>query len=73
MKDRVIAVIQETLTLKKEINMSDRLRDDLQADSLDMVELSLTLEDEFNIKLSDDEATTIETVLDVINLIEGKI
>jgi len=47
--------------------------DDLGADSLDVVELIMEFEKEFDIEISDDEAEKIATVQDAINYIEGKV
>lgn len=41
--------------------------EDLNADSLDLVELIMTLEEEFNIKISDEDAEKIQTVQDAMD------
>ena len=46
--------------------------DDLKADSLDIVELVMALEDEFDIKIPDEDYDKIKTVGDVIDYIEAK-
>lgn len=45
--------------------------EDLGADSLDIVELVMALEEEFNIEISDEDAEKIRTVRDVVNYIEA--
>ena len=45
---------------------------DLGADSLDVVEMIMSLEEEFNVSVPEDDAMNIKTVGDIINLIEGK-
>jgi acyl carrier protein len=45
-------------------------KDDLGADSLDVVELIMELEDEFDLEISDDDAEKINTVGDVVTYIE---
>ena len=47
--------------------------DDLGADSLDVVELIMGLEDEFGIEISDEEAEGLQTVGDAVNFIKGQV
>ena len=44
---------------------------DLGADSLDIVEMLMTLEEEFNVTISEDDAVNIKTVGDIVKLIEA--
>lgn len=53
------------------LSESTTLGQDLDADSLDMIELSMAVEDEFHIKIDDDELGKIKTIADVINLMKG--
>lgn len=46
---------------------------DLEVDSLGVVELLMAMEDEFGVKIPDEEAEAIQTVGDAINLISGKL
>ena len=50
--------------------MDTILRDDLAVDSLDLYNLSMVLEEEFNIELPQDEMNDIETVEDVVKLLK---
>ncbi len=45
---------------------------DLGADSLDVVEMLMSLEEEFNITVPEEDAVNLKTVGDIINLIEAK-
>ena len=55
---------------EKEITPEKHLFNDLGADSLDFVELSMMLEREFNVKFSEDEMANAKTVGDLYELIE---
>jgi acyl carrier protein len=46
--------------------------DDLGADSLDIVELVMAMEEEFDLEIPDEDAEKLRTVLDVQNYLEGK-
>ena len=52
------------------ITMTSRLIDDLKADSLDIVELIMDLEQEFNIEIPDEIAEKLRTVRDAVELID---
>jgi acyl carrier protein len=54
------------------ITMSSRLIDDLKADSLDIVELIMDLEQEFNIEIPDEELPKVQTVADIVGYLEKK-
>ena len=55
---------------KEKITMDSRLAEDLGADSLDAVELIMTLEDEFGIEVDDEAATKIKKVSDIVEFLE---
>ena len=61
--DRVKEVLVEQLGVDEaEITDEASFQDDLDADSLDLVELIMELEDQFGVKISDDDAQKITTV-----------
>ncbi len=69
---RVKKIIAERLSLSEdEIRMDSSFLDDLGADSLDVVELVMAFEEEFDIKIPDDDAEKIETVKDVVDYIQS--
>lgn len=51
------------------ITMETSFREDLDADSLDLVELIMGLEDEFDLEVNDEDVETINTVGDAVNYI----
>ena len=55
-----------------EVKEDSKFVEDLGADSLDVVELVMALEEKFDIEIPDDEAEKIQTVKDVMNYIESK-
>ena len=54
------------------ITMNSRLIDDLKADSLDIEELIMDLEQEFNIEIQDEELPKVQTVSDIVGYLEKK-
>lgn len=55
------------------INPSARFEEDLEVDSLGVVELLMALEDEFGVKIPDEEAESIHTVGEAIDLVHSKL
>ena len=69
--DKVKAVIADLLKAdESEITMESSFVDDLGADSLDLVELIMGLETEFDIEIPDEDAEKIQTVGDAVNYIK---
>jgi acyl carrier protein len=67
---RVFEIIVEQLGVsEEEVTMEASFIDDLGADSLDLVELIMAMEEEFGLEISDEDAEKIQTVQDVINYI----
>ena len=72
MKEKIIALIAEKLSKKpEEINDKSRLVEDLGADSLDIVELIMSFEDEFNVSLPDEDVAKMSTIEDIVTYIEN--
>ena len=69
--EQVKKIVKEQLGVEEdEIQMSSTFVDDLGADSLDIVELIMAFEEEFNIEIPDEKAEKIKTVEDVVKYIE---
>ena len=73
MIEQIKKVLVDALNIDEEtITPEANLNDDLGIDSLAAVELALELETEFDIRIEDDELAKLETVQDIINIIEEK-
>lgn len=71
---KVNKVIDETLLGDgREITREQRFQDDLGADSLDMVELVMSLEEEFGLDISDEEGEKCVTVGDAYDMLTAKL
>lgn len=72
-EDRVKSTIVNQLGVDiKNVKLNSSLIDDLGADSLDIVELVMAMEEEFSLEIPDEDAEKIKTVGDVIQYIETK-
>jgi acyl carrier protein len=72
--ERVTKVIVDRLGVEEtQVKLEASFKEDLGADSLDVVELVMELEDEFDMEISDEDAATIETVGDAVTYIQGKL
>ena len=71
MFDKVAAILAEQLGIpQSKITAESRMIEDLGADSLDVVELLMTLEDETGKTIPDDQVTTIRTVGQIVEVLE---
>ena len=70
--ERVTKIIVDRLGVEEsKVTLEASFRDDLGADSLDVVELVMELEDEFDMEISDEDAEKISTVGDAVNYIKS--
>ena len=66
-------IIAEVLNVDAdEITMDTTFVDDLGADSLDLVDLVMSVEEEFGVKVADEDLENIKTVGDIVNYIEDR-
>jgi acyl carrier protein len=69
-EDRVKKIVAEQLGVEEaDVTTGASFVDDLGADSLDLVELIMAMEEEFDTKIEDEEAEKIKTVQDAIDFI----
>ena len=73
-EDKVKRIIADRLEIEPgDISLEAEFISDLGADSLDIVELLMSLEDEFDLEISDEEAEQIRTVKDAVNYINERL
>ena len=72
--EKIKAIIVDTLAVEEDkITPEARFREDLGADSLDLVELIMAFEDEFGGRISDDDARSITTVQGAADFLAKKL
>ena len=72
--EQVKSILVETLSVDEDkVTLAARFQEDLETDSLDLVELVMTMEDKFGIKISDEEAAGIKTVGDAVDFVMGRL
>ena len=71
-RQRVIDIVAKTLQIEKDkIKEESSFQEDLNADSIYIVELVMAFEQEFNCEISDEDAEKIRTVKDAITYLEA--
>ena len=72
--EKIKAILSEQLDIEEDsITMDSNLVEDLKADSLDIVELIMDLEQEFDMEIPDDDLPKVVVVRDIVSYIESKI
>ena len=70
--DKVKEIIIDSLSVDEDkVVLEASLSDDLEADSLDAVELIMAIEDEFGIEIPDEKAGEMNTVKDIVDYVEA--
>lgn len=73
-EERVRKVLAENLGRDlEEVTPDARLEEDLDADSLDLVEAVLALEEELGVKIPEEEMESVKTVREAVDLVSGKL
>ena len=71
--EKVRAIIVDQLDVDEEkVTLTANIQDDLGADSLDIVDLVMSFEEEFDMEIPDDQVETIKTVGDIVKFVEEK-
>ncbi|RKY56691.1 MAG: acyl carrier protein [Candidatus Neomarinimicrobiota bacterium] len=72
MKDQLFTLIADELSVEKEqVTLEANLQDDLGADSLDAIQLIMSIENEFDITIPESDIDKLKTVADVMKYIES--
>lgn len=72
--EKIKVILSQQLDVEEDqITMETNIEDDLGADSLDMVDLLMSIEDEFDIEVPDEDIENIKTVGDVVQYIERQV
>ena len=72
--EKVRDILVDQLDVEEEkVTMDASITDDLGADSLDVVDLVMSLEEEFDVEIPDDQVENIKTVGDIVRYIEDNV
>jgi acyl carrier protein len=73
-EEKVVSIVSEQLNVaKSDIKLESKFVDDLKADSLDVVELVMEFEEEFEVTIPDEDYEKIQTVGDAVKYISEKL
>ena len=71
--EKIRQILCDQLDLEEEsVTMNSNIAEDLGADSLDVVDLIMSIEEEFDLEFKDDQIDKIKTVADIVSFIEDK-
>lgn len=69
--DQIKKILKDTMDIdESKITLDAKLKEDLELDSLDSVELIMSAEEEFGIEIPDEDVMNFKTVNDIVNYIE---
>ena len=71
--EKVKEILVDKLSVDEDkVTIEARFQEDLETDSLDLVELVMTMEEDFGIKITDEEASEIKTVGDAVDFVMSR-
>ena len=71
--EKVRAIVVEQLDVEEDIvTLDSSIIDDLNADSLDIVDMVMTIEEEFDIEVPDEEIENMKTIGDIVKFVEDQ-
>ncbi len=72
--EKITEILAEQLDADKDTMTAEtKIADDLGADSLDLVDLLMSIEDEFGIEIPDEDVENIQTIGDIVDYIDKKV
>jgi acyl carrier protein len=72
--ERIVQIIAEELNIETDtLTMETHITDDLNADSLDAMEVILKIEEEFDVEIPDDIVQTIQTIADLVEFLDNHV
>ena len=73
-ESKMVDLLVEELGIERDkITMASKFEEDLEVDSLGVVELLMALEDNFDVNIPDEEAEAISTVSEAVDIVETKV
>ena len=70
--DKVVQILADQLSVDHDkITMESLLEEDLDADSLDAIDIVMSIEDEFEVEVPDEVIANMKSVADIVNFIEN--
>lgn len=70
--DKLNEIIKEEMDVTTDVTLETDLRNDLEADSLALMEMVMAIEEEFDVKIEDDKLGDLVTVGDIVKLIDSQ-
>ena len=71
--EKIVEIIQESRGKEFQVSQTLSLKDDLQADSVDLMEFIINLEEAFDIEIPDEDMDNFKTISDVVAYIHEKL